>query len=175
MNAVSPPHTYSEWAELLDRFSHGDDGVLDVMRCGSIEWSAVVAERWTVRLHDALACRLRELSSRLQVGLDRAAGDTFAISGAIVGARRSLGRIAPLADLPCLTPDLRRHLGDEVRRFASQTQQQLEESAQRLRDDRGRVLKALRDNPLSVPEPPPEVAAASPAPGGPAPGRRVLL
>lgn len=175
MTSISPPRTYGEWADLLDRFSRGDDGVLEAMRCGSIEWSAVVAERWTVRLHEALACRLREMSSRLQIGLDRAAGDAFAISGAMVGARRSLGKIALMADLPCLPPDVRRHLTDELRRFASGTQQHLEESAQRLRDDRGRVLKALRDNPLRVPQPSPEIAAASPAPESPAPGRRVLL
>lgn len=176
MKAPPPPRTYAEWVPLIDRFGRGDDEALEAMRDGSIDWTAGVAQRWTARFHAALSLRLRDASARLQVALDRAAGNSFAVSAAMLGTRRSLRAIALATELPCLPDDVREHLAAELRRFIDGTQSSLEESAERLRHDGGALLKALRDNPLGA------LDTAAPAGGGampsnplPAPGRRVLL
>jgi hypothetical protein len=175
---VSPstaPHTYAEWAPLLERFGAGDDSVLDDMRTGTIEWTSIVAERWTSRLSDALSARLKQISKQLQLALDRAAGDTFGISRAMLGARRALTPLHAVTSLPCLPENVRAHLTEELRRFVTETQTSLETGAKRIRHDGGHVLKALRDNPLTTPPPKPPDPRGDGPPEPSFRGRRVLL
>lgn len=151
MSPVNPPHVYAEWLPLLDCFREGDDSALEAMRQGTIEWTNVVAERWTSRVTEALTTRLKEVSRQLQLGLNRSGGDTFAISRAILGARRSIVPLFALASLPCAPEDVRKYLTGEVERFLKQAQETLEKGAREIRIDNGRVLKAIRDNPLTAP------------------------
>lgn len=175
MSEPNAPHTYAEWAPLIERFGAGDDSALERMRAGTIEWTNIVAERWTSRLSDALTARLKQVSKQLQLALDRAAGDTFAISRAMLGARRSLAPLHAATSLPCLPENLRAHLADELRRFVSETQNSLETGAKRLRHDDGHVLKALRDNPLTTPPAISPDTTGDSTPEPPIHGRRVLL
>lgn len=171
---MTPPRSYAEWLPLIERFAEGDDAVIEQMSGGSIEWTNVVAERWTARLSAAFTTRLKTLSSQLQLALDRASGDPFAISQAMLAARRGLQPLTRVAGLGCIPEDVRKHLGSELERFASQTQETLEKSAQRIRTDGGALLKAIRDNTLRAAAP----AAPTPQPDQSAsPGRRprVLL
>lgn len=149
MTASGPPRVYAEWLALLDRFRDGDDTVLGAMRQGTIEWTNVVAERWTSRVAETLTARLGALSRKLQTGLDRSRGDVFAISRSMIDARRSLGPLRALASLPCTPEDVRKHLESELERFIKQTQETLEKGAREIRRDKGLVLKAIRDNPLT--------------------------
>jgi hypothetical protein len=146
-----PPRTYAEWVTLLDRFRQGHDDVLGPMRDGVIEWTPVVAERWSAQLSDAITVRLQQLSNRLQRALDRAGGDNFGVANSLLDARRSLASVQCLATLPCLDERVRLHLTGELTRWARETQDSLEKGAQRVRWDGGRLLKALRDNPLTAP------------------------
>jgi hypothetical protein len=150
MTLPMPPRVYAEWLVLLDRFRDGDDSVLSMMHQGTIEWTNVVAERWTFRVADTLNARLSALSRKLQMGLDRSRGDVFAISRAMIDARRSLAPLRTLASLPCTPEDVRKHLETELERFIRQTQETLERGARDIRSDNGLVLKALRDNPLTA-------------------------
>lgn len=165
------PTTYAEWCALLDRFRDGDDSVLEDMAQGSIAWTNVVAERWTVQVTVALNERLRRLSLRLQRALDAARGDTFAVSNALLDARRALSPLRALVALPCLNEQLRAHLESEVEHWAKQTQQSLEKSAQADRTSQGRLAKALRDNPLTLAA----VGTKPPDDSPPAVRRRILL
>lgn len=146
MTGVPAPTTYAEWLPLIERFRDGDDGVVEAMHAGTIEWTNVVAERWTARLAEAFAERLKKVSSLLQLALDRAHGDPFAVSQAMLAARRSVTVLHRAADLPSAPEMVRQHFLDEVTRFATQTQGSLETSARQNRADA--LLKALRDNPL---------------------------
>lgn len=175
MSPPIAPRTYAEWAPLLERFGEGDDSVLESMRAGTIEWTSVVAERWTSRLSEALSARMRQISKQLQLALDRAAGDTFAISRAMLGARRSLTPLHSATTLPCLPGNVRAHLTEELRRFVTETQTGLETGAKRIRHDDGHVMKALRDNPLTTPPPDSPDAAGDGPPEPSFRGRRVLL
>jgi hypothetical protein len=149
MSIGTPPRVYAEWLPLLDQFREGDDAVLEAMRAGTIEWTNVVAERWTSHIAGALTARLQAVSRQLQVGLDRSRGDVFAISKAMIGARRSLVSLRLLATLPCAPENVQKHLVSELDRFVTQTQETLEKGAREIRHDNGLVLKAIRDNPLT--------------------------
>jgi hypothetical protein len=144
-----PPTTYSEWVTLLERFSEGDDGCLEPMGRGSISWANVVAERWTAQLTQTFTSRLKQIQNQLQRSLDRAAGDTFATSRALLDARRALSPLRILATLPCLEERLHTFLTGELDRWARETQQSLEKSARNVRHDNGRLLKAIRDTALT--------------------------
>ena len=149
MTDIQTPRSYAEWLPLLDRFAAGDDVVLDALGRGTIDWTNVVAERWTIQVADALAKRLDRLSKTLQTGMNRAGGDSFAIARAMLDARRALEPLFTLARLPGAPDQVRQHLGGELDRFVTQTQKSLEESSAMIRHDHGRVLKVLRDNPLT--------------------------
>src|SRR5436190_254347 len=90
VSAAPPPTTYAAWQELLDRFREGADAVLPALEAGRIEWSPVVAERWTSRMSETLEDRLRALSTQLQRDLDRARGDRHDVESALVRAGRGL-------------------------------------------------------------------------------------
>jgi hypothetical protein len=171
------PHSYATWLPLLDRFHDGDDSVLVVMQQGSIEWSAVVAERWTSQLSAALGQRLTMLSKQLQLGLDRSRGENFAVAQALLNARRALQRLREFASIPCLPDNVKSHLNNEVDRWAKETQRVLEENAAKIRTDNGRLLKTMRDNPLTAIALAAEQAAIASADVADTPvrGRRVIL
>jgi hypothetical protein len=175
---MNGPHTYAEWLPLLDKFRAGEDLVIDSLREGTIEWTSVVAERWTRQVADSLTIRLRVLSKQLQTSLDRARGDYFAISTALLLARRGLTPLRAFVSLQALPPDVKDHLASELDRWATETQKSLERHAEGVRHDQGRLLKTIRDHPLNTPvdvPPNPPVVQSSES-GSPAVrGRRVIL
>ena len=168
---VSPPGTYAEWLPLLERFRDGDDTVIDALRAGTLEWTNVVAERWTARFSEALNARLQSVSTQLQRALDHAHGDAFAVSSAVLAARRALSPLHAVTALSWAPDPVRQHFAGEVRRYAERTQSSLESSAKRHRADV--LLKALRDNPLTTLLPVP-VAASDVPEAAPRRGRRIL-
>jgi len=148
---------YAEWLPLLDRFRNGDDTALDPMRQGTIEWTNVVAERWTHCVSDALTVRLQALQRQLQLGLNRAR-TPFDVSRGLLDARRGLAPLQALAMLPCAPENVRNHLTSELCRFIEQIQEALEKGARDGRSgggaalrDTSAILKAIRDNPLTAP------------------------
>lgn len=175
---MSGPQAYAEWLPLLDRFRSGDDAALALMQCGSIEWTNVVAERWTRHVADALNARLHALSKHLQTGLDRARGDHFAISNALLLARRGLAPLRDFVSLPAIPVDVRTHLLSELNRWTAETQRSLERHAEGVRHDQGRLLKTIRDHPLTAVSEAPPIAPISQSPESeppPSRGRRILL
>ena len=175
MTSVSAPVTYAEWVPLLERFRDGDDSVIELLLAGTIEWTNVVAERWTARVAEAFDARLSHVASRLQLALDRSR-DAFSVSQALLGARRALAPLHAAAAMSCAPEPVREHFAGGVARFAAQTQESLETSAKCNRADV--LLKALRDNPLTVVVPAPrydETDSAGAATAPAARGRRILL
>jgi hypothetical protein len=173
LSAPAPPTTYSAWQELLDRFLAGDDGVIAALEGGRIEWSPGVAERWTCRMNEVLADRLRALSSQLQKDLDRARGDRHVIESALVRAGRGIDPLARFCRLPCAPAEVRSHLLGELQRWAQQTRGSLESNLARERGDQGVLLRSVRAAAARL-EIPPEPASAAPAlsPGEPSTSNR---
>lgn len=178
MSAPVPPRVYADWLPLLDRFRDGDDEALDLMQNGTIEWTNVVAERWTRRVDDAIAARLQAIDRQLQLGFDRSGGESFAISRAMLGARRALAPLVRFASMPGIPPQVATHLNAVLAQYAKSKQEGLERQAANLRHDNGRTLKAIRDNALTlspVPagrEPATDASSHAAAPG---PRRRIIL
>jgi hypothetical protein len=144
------PHTYAEWLPLLDRFRAGDDSVLDSLKEGSIEWTNIVAERWTRQVVDCFSSRLQALSTQLQKALDRARGDYFAVANALLMARRGLTPLRVFVNIPGFPSDIQTHLASELTRWTTETQNSLEQHAKDVRHDQGRLLKTIRDNNLTT-------------------------
>jgi len=173
------PSTYAEWLLVLDRFSEGDDSVVTVMSQGTLEWTNVVAERWTRQVTACLACRLQTLSAQLQTMLDRSRGDYFAISNALLMTRRALTPLRTFVCLPVFPDDVRKYLASELDQWVAKTQNSLETHAATIRHDQGRLLKTVRDHALTVVIT--ATSAVSPAatsddaPSQPTRGRRVIL
>jgi hypothetical protein len=173
------PRTYAEWVVVLDKFGAGDDSVIVFMNQGALDWTNVVAERWTRQVTTCLNSRLQALSERLQTMLDRARGDHFAISNALLMTRRGLTPLRTFVRLPAFPEDVRTFLVSELDRWAAETQNSLEKHAATIRLDQGRLLKTIRDHALTV--------AIVESPGGssvetserttvePLKGRRVIL
>jgi hypothetical protein len=175
---MNPPSTYAEWLPLLDQFRSGDDSVLDAIRGGSIEWTNVVAERWTRQVTDSLATRLQALSKQLQTSLDRARGDYFTISNALLSTRRGLSPLRHFVTMSASPEDVRDYLASELERWATETQKSLERHAEGVRHDQGRLLKTIRDHPLTkVPEGQTNLRPTPSSEGGvpPSRGRRIIL
>jgi hypothetical protein len=175
---MGAPTTYAQWLPLLDQFRAGDDSVLETLCGGSIEWTNVVAERWTRHVGDSVTTRLQSLSKQLQTSLDRARGDYFAISNALLHARRGLSPLRQFVALPALPPDVKNHLMAELDRWASETQKSLERHAQGVRHDQGGLLKTIRDHPLTAVVEVASYQRASPnseSGNPPVRGRRVIL
>jgi hypothetical protein len=171
----APPRQYAEWAAALERFAAGDDDAISEMEGGSLDWTAVAAERFTRRLHDAFFARLQDVQRRLGRHLDAARGDETRLAQALVGARHLLAPLARVARLPVLAESVRTHLYGELTRMAQSTQQSLESSARadRLRGER--LLAVVRRNPIRVPgaaEPAPAAAQPADARHGAPPGAR---
>ncbi len=133
---------------LLERFRDGDDSVIELLLAGTLEWTNVVAERWIARVAEAFDARLKTVTARLQLALDRSRGDAYSVSQALLGARRALAPLHAAAAMSCAPGRVREHFAAEVARFASRTQESLEASAKCNRADF--LLKALRDNPLTI-------------------------
>lgn len=178
MSAPVPPTTYAAWQDLLDRFRTGDDGVIAALEGGRIEWSPGVAERWTYRMNEVLADRLRALSSQLQKDLDRARGDRHGIESALVRAGRGIDPLARFCRLSCAPANVRSRLLGELERWARQTRDSLESSLARERGDQGVLLRSIRAAAARL-EIPSEPVSGSPAPSSGEPStpdrrRRIL-
>jgi hypothetical protein len=177
-----PPSTYAEWLPLFDRFGAGDDSVLEAMERGSLEWTSVVAERWIQHLAQALNLRnlrLQTISRELTTALDRAGGEAFRVSQALLAARRALKPLWRLTSVKCLRDDVRDHLRAEIGTWARRAQESLEKRAAVVRHNhQGHLLKLIRDNPLDVSQTTVDTVSAQPSedtPPNASRGRRVLL
>jgi hypothetical protein len=163
------PTTYAAWASLLDRFAEGDDAVLGALHDGKLEWTAIVAERFTRRITEAFNSRLKRAVSGLQRELDGSRGNAQVIGQGLIRARTQLGPLASLAALPVLPGEVRDHLRAELERLIRQTQASLERSAA---GSQG-LLDVLRTHALKPPAPTASPPANLPAATGPA--RRNIL
>jgi hypothetical protein len=162
------PRQYAEWAAALDRFAAGDDDAVAAMEHGTLDWTAVVAERFTQRLHDAFFARLTDAQRRLGRDVDGARGDEVRLAQALVGIRHVLAPLVRVARLAALPESVRTHLHGELTRMADSMQQSLESSARADRRSGERLLAVVRRNPIRVPAP----AGPVPPPSVPAPAQR---
>jgi len=158
---IFPPHHYSEWVPLLERFAGGDDAVLPLLGVGSVDLGPGVAERLTQRVFQTFNARVQEAQRKLQRDLGASFGSTASLSAALVSVRRTLQVLARFAALPALPVQVQDHLRGELERIARALGQDLESSARRQGLAAESLLLVIRQNPLTLPERTPELQAAS--------------
>lgn len=171
---LAAPSIYAEWALLVERFSAGEDTVLDVMERGTIAWTNVVAERFTLLVTTALDRRLIDLSQRLNRDLRLTNGDRDVFTRALLSARVRLAGLERFARLSAYDRRLREHLVQCVELWAERTHQTLESSLQK-NNDQGVFLSLLRRTPLRPAVSKLNEQSLPATRPGDAPGRRILF
>lgn len=147
---IQIPHTYSEWADLLDLFKSksDDEAVLQAMQQGSIEWQTGVAERFSKRLIDAVNFRMNASSDKFQKDISRARGQEGMIVQALLSLRKELAFLAKAMDIPALPEAERKHYLQLVIDQANQVQKSLEDSAKQ--DRSGKMSSIVRNHKVNA-------------------------
>lgn len=143
---ISAPGSYSEWVSILDMLKDktDDEAVLSAMKNGKIDWQSGVAERFTMRLVDAVNFRMDAAVDKFQKEMSRAAGQERAIVQALYQLRKELSFLAKATDLPVIPEKDRKRYTDLVIDQANAIQRSLEDSA---RNDRtGKLSVIIRNN-----------------------------
>lgn len=149
MIAASPlpiPSTYAEWAAILDVFQNKTDDadVLRVMQLGRLEWQAGVAERFTLRLADALNCRLDKASDKFTRDLSCSRNQESVIVQALLALRKELSFLAMAMDLPVIPTKDRAKYRQLVLDRANTIQNSLTESARK--DHTGKLAVLVKNH-----------------------------
>ena len=147
---TTSPVIYADWVVLLDRFGSGEDEVVPIMQQGSIEWTNVVAERWTQQVAWAFKTRIEALSQLLQIALQRVR-EPADVANAMILARRGLAPLQAFIRIEAIPEQVKDNLAAALNGWVTGTQENLELGAESLRHtDYGRLLKTFRDHPLGA-------------------------
>ena len=147
---VSVPHTYAEWATVLDMFKNKDDdeNVLSAMMQGTVEWQSGVAERFSRKLVDAVNYRMNTATDKFQKEMLRSAGQERVIVSALLALRKELAFLSKAITLPALPEKDRAQYKSLVISQADKIQQSLEDSAKK--DRTGKLLSIVRNNKVNA-------------------------
>lgn len=143
---IPVPTNYSEWVDILEMLKDktDDEGVLNAMRSGRIEWQSGVAERFTKRLVEAVNFRLNAATDKFQKEMSRSAGQERLIIQALLQLRKELSFLYKAIDLPVIPEKDRKHYSSLVLDQANEIQKSLEDSARH--DRTGKLAVIVRNN-----------------------------
>lgn len=146
MDNIKPPHTYSEWAEILEMFKNrlNDEAVLSAMQRGTIEWQSGVAERFAQRLIDTINFRMNNASDKFQRDIKYAKGQERAIVQALIALRNEMRFLRDAIDINAIPEKDRMHYHQLVIEQANNVQNSLEDSAKH--DRSGKLSSIIRNN-----------------------------
>lgn len=146
---IPVPHTYSEWAKVIDIFKdkENDSEVLIAMKSGTLEWQSGVADRFSQRMIDAVNLRMNNASDKFQKGLNNARGAEGAIVQAMLAVRKEMSFLAQAVNIPAFPDEQRKQYMQLVIDQANQMQQSLEDSAKR--DRSGKMASIVRNHKIN--------------------------
>jgi hypothetical protein len=132
----------------MDAFVRGeeDDAVLEQMSAGTLAISGGALSIFATRLSKVLESRLLACSERMRRDMGRSHSEVEIVRS-VTNARSGLAKLHRLGAVPALPETLRRHIQDEVRKFAERAQSSLENSARQ--DRSGRIAHILRSTSLA--------------------------
>ncbi len=147
---ISTPHTYAEWVGVIDDLKNktDDEGVLEAMMSGSLDWQAGVAERFSQKLIDAVNHRMNMISDRFQKEMGRSNGQEGAIVQALLMIRKEMTFLVKVMNIPVIPEDERQHYTKLVREQADKMQESLEDSAKQ--DRSGKMLSIVRNHKVNT-------------------------
>lgn len=146
---ISTPHTYSEWVSVLTIFKNksNDVDVLAAMQAGTIEWQSGVAERFSLKLTDAVNARMNVASDKFQLALSRARGEESVIVQAILGLRKEMAFLVQAINLSAIPEKERKYYMNLVIEQADMMQKSLEDSAKN--DRTGKLSSIIRNHKIN--------------------------
>lgn len=144
------PHTYAQWAKVLDNLKKGiDDGdTLAVMQQGTLEWQSGVAERFSRRLTDAVNSRMNALIDRCDRNFRNAGGNETLIVQALLTMRKEFQFLMQVMSIPAIPQAERIKYQNLVKTQADQVQSSLEDSA--WNDRTGKMSNIVRNSRVNV-------------------------
>ena len=147
---IPVPHTYSEWAKIIDIFKdkQNDTEVLIAMKSGTLEWQSGVADRFSKRLIDAINLRMNDASEKIQKNLNNSRGAEGAIVQALLGLRKEMCFLAQAVNIQVLPEEHRKQYLQLVLDQANQMQKSLEDSAKR--DRSGKMGSIVRNHKVNA-------------------------
>lgn len=148
MNAstITPPHTYSEWVNILDMLKEktDDEAILKIIQEGTVEWQSGVAERFSKKLVSVVNSRINDATDKFQKEMSRAHGQERVIVQALLALRKELAFLSKAIALPALPDETREQYRQLVISQANSIQQSLEDSAKKERS--GKLSSIVRNN-----------------------------
>ncbi len=143
---IAPPRTYAEWVAVLDMLKNksDDEGVLQAMQDGTLEWQSGVAERFSKKLIDVVNYRMNSATDKFQKEMSRSQGQERAIVQALLALRREMHFLSKAINLPALPDKDRQHYYQLVISQADKIQSSLEDSAKK--DRSGKLASIVRNN-----------------------------
>lgn len=150
MDNLKPPHTYLEWAELLDMLKNklNDEAVLFAMQRGTIEWQSGVAERFAQRLIDAINFRMNNAADKFQREIKYAKGQERVIVQALIALRNEVRFLRDAINLNAIPEKYRLQYKQMVIDQANSMQSSLEDSAKH--DRSGKLSSIIRNNKVNL-------------------------
>jgi len=149
-STITPPKTYAEWVAVFDmlKAKTDDDGVLDAMQKGTIEWQSGVAERFAKKLIDVINYRMNAASDKFQKEMTRSNGQERAIVQALLALRKELCFLSKAINLPAIPEKDRQQYHQLVINQANSMQSSLEDSAKQ--DRSGKLASIVRNNKVNA-------------------------
>lgn len=146
---IVPPHTYAEWASLLDMLKNkmDDERVLQAMQNGTIEWQSGVAERFSKKLIDAVNYRMNAATDKFQKEMSYSQGQERIIVQSLLALRKELFFLSKVMNLPALPDRERQRYQQLVISQANSIQSSLEESSKKERS--GKFASIVRNNKIN--------------------------
>ena len=147
---IREPHTYSEWAKVLEIFKEKSDDseILTAMKSGTIEWQSGVAERFSKKLIDAVNTRINMAVEKFQLDMSRTNGQESAIVQAMLALRKELLFVYDAVNLPAIPDKFRESYLTLIQNEAQRVQKSLEDSAKS--DRSGKMSSIVRNHKISV-------------------------
>ena len=144
---MKAPSTYFEWKELLDRFSKGEDQVIQLMSEGTFTLDAGTAGRFMVLFEETYKKRkqlwLDKFKNTLLYNNIRSSSDfTLLVSQ----AKNSLKNLILYTELQPFHSDLKKVLKNDLKAFIGEIKKSLKENAMRDRSNQMNTLLLAFDN-----------------------------
>lgn len=147
---MSPPQTYSEWVETLNRLKSktDDEATLHALHRGTLEWQSGVAERFTKKLTDTINARMNAATEKFQRDLNNARGYEGQIVQALLALRKEMHFLSQAINLPVIPEKDRAQYHQLVISQADSMQSSLEDSAKQ--DRTGKMASIVRNHKVNA-------------------------
>ena len=138
------PTTYSEWANLLDKFGDGDDTALEELSKGSFLVDAGTASRFYLRVENVYKKRKQNWLEKFQRSFqfqNFKTEDDFEI--ALRNGKQNLSSLSKFALLKGLPDDLRKTLNKDLEDFVAEIKKSLKDNVCKISSGREKMLILL--------------------------------